>query len=576
MPQFNAPFAFVTAIDGASLRATLIQNTEQEGKFPSLENIQIGSLVKISTPRSIVFGMICSMSVQEQFDARASTTPCTLSINLLGEIVFKNSHSQELKFKRGISTYPALYAEIFLAEDDDLMQVYARPHEPCFRVGTLQQNNTIPAYILANNLIANHFAVLGTTGTGKSCTAALLLHSILDVYPQGRVLLLDPHNEYSAAFPEKGEILDTDNIHLPYWLLNSEEMIEIFVDRQSPTAEREAALLCDAIVQAKVLYNMDIKDPSAITVNNPMPYQLRDMLRYIDEKQGELDQPNGHAPYLRLKSRIHQLKGDARYKFIFTGLRVDDTFAEILGRLLRMPVNGKPIAVFNLSTVPTEIVDVVVSIICRLIFDFSVHSMDVERMPILLVCEEAHRYIPRDESKGFRQTRTLLARIAQEGRKYGIGLGLITQRPSLISETIVSQCNTLITLRMSSEVDQAFVRKSMPETAMGLMAALPALRNQEAIISGEGVTLPIRVTLSELPAQIRPRSETVNFSDFWSRDTWTNDKVSRVINKWRNQEKSPPKQTSTVSNNVNEALQSVLFREEDRPIVPAPNKSLFL
>jgi hypothetical protein len=129
---------------------------------------------------------------------------------------------------------------------------------------------------------------------------------------------------------------------------------------------------------------------------------------------------------------------------------------------------------------------------------------------------------------------------------------------------------------MSSEVDQAFVKKSMPETAMGLMAALPALRNQEAIISGEGVTLPVRVTLSELPAQIRPRSETVNFSDFWSRDTWTTDKISKVINRWRNQEKSPLKQTSTVSNNVNEALQSVLFREEDRPIVPAPNKSLFL
>jgi DNA helicase HerA-like ATPase len=232
--------------------------------------------------------------------------------------------------------------------------------------------------------------------------------------------------------------------------------------------------------------------------------------------------------------------------------------------------------VFNLAAVPTDIVEVVVSIICRLIFDFSVHSMDVERMPILLVCEEAHRYIPRDESKGFSQTRMLLARIAQEGRKYGIGLGLITQRPSLISETIVSQCNTLISLRMSNDVDQAFVRKSMPETALGLMAALPALRNQEAIISGEGVTIPMRVTLSDLPAHIRPRSETVSFSDFWSRDTWTTDKVNRVINKWRHQEKPAPKPAEPMSNNVDDALRSVIFKPTESPLAPNTNKSLFL
>jgi hypothetical protein len=312
MTQFNAPFAFVTAIDGASLSAVLISGTEENRKAPLLDDIQIGSLVKISTKRGIIFGMIFSMGVQNTPTAQAIVAPCIVHINLLGEIVFKDTQQGGLKFKRGISTYPPLYAEVFLAEDEDLMQIYARPNEPSFRVGTLHQNNTIPAYILANKLIANHFAVIGTTGTGKSCAVALLLHSVLDAYPQGRVLLLDPHNEYSAAFAEKGEVLDTDTIQLPYWLLNSEEMIEIFVDKQSPTADREAALLCDAIVQAKVMYNMDIKDPSAITVDNHMTYQLRDVKRYIDEKQGELEQPNGHAPYLRLKGKITQLKGDVR------------------------------------------------------------------------------------------------------------------------------------------------------------------------------------------------------------------------------------------------------------------------
>jgi DNA helicase HerA-like ATPase len=578
MMRFTAPFAYVTAVEGASLTGLLHQQSEDGKLRPSLDDIQIGNLIKIPTHRGIAFGLIASMIVQNTpliQGTQGMTVPCSINISLLGEIVYKDSKENTLKFRRGISSYPPLYADIFLAEEEDLMQVYARPNEPCFRVGTLHQNNTIPAYILSNRLISNHFAVIGTTGTGKSCAVALLLHSILDAHPQGRVLLLDPHKEYAAAFGEKAEIFDTETLQLPYWLLNSEELNAIFVDKQSPTAEKEAALLRDAVVQAKILYNMDINDPSAITVDNPLPYQLRDVLRYIDEKQGELDQPNGHAPYLRLKSKINQLKSDSRYKFIFTGLRVDDTFAQILSKILRLPVNGKPIAVFNLADVPTEIVDVVVSIICRLIFDFSVHTMEIERMPLLLVCEEAHRYIPRDESKGFGQTRALLSRIAQEGRKYGIGICLVTQRPSLISETIISQCNTLITLRMSNDIDQAFVKKFIPETAMGMMNALPALRNQEAIISGEGVTLPMRVTLSDLPSGIRPRSETVNFSEFWARDTWTDNKVQRVINKWRHQDKATQKSTDVVSNNAEEGLRAALFKNTDSPST-AQKKSLFL
>lgn len=570
------PFAFVTAVEGACLTAELHQHSKDKTPSFTLNDIQIGNLIKIPTQNGIAFGLIISMAVQNTQQTQGIVGRCNITISLLGEIVFKGAKDSSLKFNRGISNYPPLYADIFLAEETDLMQVYARPNEPCFRVGTLYQNNTIPAYILSNRLISSHFAVIGTTGTGKSCAVALLLHSILDAHPQGRVLLLDPHNEYAAAFGEKGEILDTETLQLPYWLLNSEELNAIFIDKQSPTAEIESALLRDAVVQAKILYNMDISDPRAITVDNPLPYQLRDVLRYIDEKQGELDQAHGHAPYLRLKSRINQLKGDVRYKFIFTGLRVDDTFGQILSRLLRLPVNGKPIAVFNLADVPTEIVDVVVSVICRLIFDFSVHTMDIERMPLLLVCEEAHRYIPRDESKGFGQTRALLSRIAQEGRKYGLGLGLVTQRPSLISETIVSQCNTLVTLRMSNDIDQAFVRKSIPETAMGMMNALPALRNQEAIISGEGVTLPMRVSLADLPSGIRPRSETVTFSDFWSRDTWTEDKVQRVISKWRHQDKpASPSNSANVGNPIEEGLRAVLFKNTDN--TPATQtKSLFL
>jgi len=249
-----------------------------------------------------------------------------------------------------------------------------------------------------------------------------------------------------------------------------------------------------------------------------------------------LDKPDGSAPYLRLKARIESLRSDQRLKFMFPGHVVRDNLSDILARLLRIPVSGKPIAIIDISGLPCEIVDVAVSVLCRMIFDFALWSDRDRLQPILLVCEEAHRYAPQDAERGFQPTREALARIAKEGRKYGISLCLVSQRPSELSTSILAQCNTLFALRMSNERDHEFVRNALPDAAHGLLAALPTLRTQEAIAVGEGLPLPMRLRFHDLPPEYRPRSATAAFSSAWRNDSEAG-LVEDTIERWRHQHK---------------------------------------
>jgi DNA helicase HerA-like ATPase len=225
---------------------------------------------------------------------------------------------------------------------------------------------------------------------------------------------------------------------------------------------------------------------------------------------------------------------------MFAGLMVRDTMAEIVSRLLRVPVAGKPITIVDLSGVPSEIVDIVVSLLSRLVFDFAVWSEPVQILPVLLVCEEAHRYVPAGQNTGFEPTKFVISRIAKEGRKYGVSLCLITQRPSELSPGILAQCNTLFALRMSNEQDQEFVRKALPEYGLGLMNALPSLDTQEAIVVGEGVTVPMRLRFDHLDEEYRPRSGSASFADIWHRDNVAKELVTETIERWRYQERAIP------------------------------------
>ena len=219
---------------------------------------------------------------------------------------------------------------------------------------------------------------------------------------------------------------------------------------------------------------------------------------------------------------------------MFSGAARDD-LASVVGALLRIPVAGKPLSIIDLSGLPSEIVDVVVSLLFRIIFDFAVWADKSKLPPILMICEEAHRYVPADQTLGFAASTRAIGRISKEGRKYGISLGLITQRPSELAPTVLTQCGTLIALRLSNELDQQFVASALPDSSHGMLAALPSLRRQEAIVVGEGVTIPMRIRFESLPENQQPHSGSAQFSRVWQADVADADLVDEGVRRWRRQ-----------------------------------------
>ncbi len=490
-------------------------------------DVGVGDMVVIPSDRSMVFGLVQALLAGNgRQEARVA---------LLGESL--GPEEEAFVFQRGVSISPRLGAVVRLAVSADLARIYAKPAKSSVMVGALHQDPEVPAYMVVDDFLGKHFAVLGTTGSGKSCTVAVLLRSILTAHRHGHIVLLDPHDEYAAAFGDLAETVTPENLSLPYWLLDFEEMVQVFCSSERPYREVEANILKECVVTAKAEYlrGAGATEDPGLTIDTPTPYRLARVGELLKVGMGRLDKPESSIPYLRLAARLDALRRDRRFSFMFGQLTVEDCMPDVLARYLRLPAEGRPLTIFNLAGVPAEIVDVVVSLLCRLIFDFAIWTERGRGVPVLLVCEEAHRYVPRDTAAAFGPTRRALSRIAKEGRKYGVSLGLITQRPSEISETVLSQVNTLVSLRMSNEQDQLFVRRAMPENAAGLLAALPALRTQEAVVVGEGVPVPMRIRFRNLADDERPRSDTARFSDVWSVESVDRGFIRDTIDRWRRQ-----------------------------------------
>ncbi|MGH6931446.1 MAG: ATP-binding protein [Dongiaceae bacterium] len=539
MEQEPLILGHIVSVAGSRAAGVLMHPGSAKGASEAFQHAsQLGAIVKIITPRSLVFGIVNSLSIPKPSNPPSAKDQRYIELELFGEALLGPATVggfNQLNFQRGVSVFPALGQPILATTHDDLAQIYAVPAASNVRVGAIFQDTTLPAHVVTDRLLGQHFAVLGNSGAGKSCSVALILNAVLNAHPNGHVLLLDPHNEYPVAFNGAAEIINTQNLQLPYWLMNFEEARACMVSHAGTSWESEIAILKEAMLEAKQRYAGEEGDISYITIDTPVPYRLSDVIRFIDEAAGRLNKADNSAPFLRLKARIETLRDDPRFAFMFGGTIVRDSMAEILSRLLRIPVKGRPITIVDLSGVPSEIIDVVVSVLVRMIFDFAVWTERTAAVPTLLVCEEAHRYIPRDEKAGFAPTRKAIAQIAKEGRKYGVSLCLVSQRPSELSETILSQCNTIFALRLGNDHDQNFVARALPESARGFLASLPALRTQEAIVVGEGVTLPMRILFDNLPSDGRPRSETLPFSSAWQNDTGGDGIVAQTVHRWRRQ-----------------------------------------
>lgn len=538
----------VIAIDGAKVGGILIAvggegpengsgNGSENGSGSSgkYDHAQIGTMVKVRTRKSSVFGVIGDISTTDLSLDEPDNEKHLISIDLVGESFDDGESDAAISFQRGVSCYPVIGEEIFTTTKSELQSIYAEPNQSNVRIGTIYPDYELPAYLMTDNVLGKHFAILGSTGSGKSCATTLILRSILSHHPNGHIVMLDPHDEYAAAFGDLAYVLHPDRFQLPYWLLNFEEITEVLIDKQAPDSRTQVEILKTAILQAKLKHAENSDYGKNITVDTPVPYSLNELIQHINALLGRLEKPEGAAPYIRLKSRLDNLRGDKRFDFMFSGLFVRDNLVDIVSNLLRIPVDGKPISIVDLSGIPSEITDVVVSVMCRIIFDFALWSVPAQALPVLVVCEEAHRYIPVDDSLGFGPTKRAITRIAMEGRKYGVSLCLVSQRPSELSTNILSQCNTLFALRMSNERDQEIVRCALPENAHGLLGALPSLRTQEAIVVGEGVALPVRLRFDDLDEANRPKSGSAEFSTRWQNEDQTRAFVEDTVERWRAQ-----------------------------------------
>lgn len=529
------PIAYVNAVSATSVEGLLNPALKPDStlKLPG-----IGAMVKMRGPHTDIFAVVSKMEIVDS--GLRGPRQKLLHFDLIGEALTDESGSRH--FHQGVADYPVLDDPVWLADEADIACVYACS-APSVRIGHIYQSQQVPANLITDEFLAKHFAILGSTGSGKSCSTALILHAILDAHPAGHVIMFDPHAEYSNAFTDRAEIFDSSNLILPHWLLNLEELAEFLTADDSESRQVELNILkkalktCRELQSEKTASNPLLDNQlSEITVDSPVPYELTDLIRQLNNDMGALSSSSKVWPYLQILSRLESLMGDSRYAFMFSRKGHHDQLQEILQSVLRMPVSGKPISIMDLSGLPSEVVDVVISVLTRLIFDYALWTQHSPRTPILLVCEEAHRYLPGDESTGFAPTRRALGRIAKEGRKYGVSLGLITQRPSELSATTLSQCGTLISLRMSNESDQKFIGRALPNSAASLLEVLPALRPQEAIIAGQGVTVPMRVRFDFLQEERRPRSTSASFSLSWQQDHHCDENMRKTIHRWRNQQ----------------------------------------
>jgi hypothetical protein len=497
----------------------------QSHKDPSVAmSGQVGSQIKTVVGNSWLIANVRTLRAGDSGELIAY-------VDFLGE-GSRDSNGNMTNFRRGVTRDPIPGAEVLPVTTEDLRSVFAASDEPHIEIGTVYPTDDIRGALYVDPMLGKHFAVLGSTGTGKSTSVALILHRISQLSPEGHIVMIDPHGEYSAAFKGCGELFNVDNLQLPYWLMNFDEHCEVILTTQGAERERDRDILAKCLLGARTK-GKDMSQFGKVTVDSPIPYLLTDLNAILVNEMGKLDRAGDTLPFQRIKTKLDELRADPRFTFMFSGMLVSDSMGSFVAKLFRLPSQGRPISIVDVSGVPSEVTSVVVSVLARMVFDYAIWSRTEAQRPLLLVCEEAHRYVPKSETGNGQSVRRILERIAKEGRKYGVSLGLITQRPSDLAEGVLSQCGTIVAMRLNNERDQACVRAAMPEGARGFLDAIPALRNRECIVCGEGVAIPIRVRFDDLEPEKRPASSDPSFARLWRETGDEAGIISRTIKRWR-------------------------------------------
>lgn len=501
-------------------------------------------------------------------------------------------------FERASVLLPVPTEPAFPADEGAMGKLFAEDADYQFPLGRLSLNKTIAIKIHGDRFFSKHIAIVGSTGSGKSCTVARILHDVVGIADEknsnigkqnnSHVVIFDIHDEYTAAFTLHEEQnftlnrLDIDTLKLPYWLMNSEELESMFIESNEQNSHNQVSQFKQAVILNKERHNPGIRE---MTYDTPVYFSITEVYRYIENMNREVigrlageDKPkledgtlvekredhyfdqactfvaqsssqgakatNGpfYGEFNRFVSRLETKLADKRLRFLLQPARADggqfttEDFEEIMKQFLGY-LNKANITIVDMSGIPFEVLSITVSLVSRLIFDFCFHYSKLRHneniqsdVPVMIVCEEAHNYIPQKDDAVYRASRKSLERIAKEGRKYGLSLMVVSQRPSEVSETIFAQCNNFIALRLTNNADQNYVKRLFPDNSSGVTDILPNLAPGECVVVGDAVLLPAVVQMP-LPNP-EPHSQSVPFYKEWS-EPWREVTFSEVISRWR-------------------------------------------
>ena len=492
---------------------------------------QIGSYVLVPVGKNFVIGIVSEFKKVDIHEDGRVTGRFFMTVTLIGTM--KNG-----KYETGVSILPTADTVVYLLEDKDLKVAFSVFQKFNFSIGQLSLFENERAYLDPNRFFGKHLAVLGSSGAGKSCTVSSILQKVVAL-PDANIVLIDIHNEYRKAFPDGSKHFDLAALELPYWLMNFEEMQEMFVDDDDENASVHISMLQDLVLASKKTRNPNLA--SVVTIDSPVFFdfnEVRAKLQFLDTEKtsgagGTKEGPH-YGKFTRLLVRLNSKLNDPRYAFMFKPkVCLESESAKALMMMI-FGLNGQSkITIMDISGIPFDIVKTVVGLIARITFDFNFWNPNRRELPILLVFEEAHNYLS-TTGEGSAVARKTVERIAKEGRKYGVSCMIVSQRPSEISETILSQCNNFVILRLLNPIDQNYIRRLVPDTFSGLESVIPLLRQGEAVVIGDSMPMPLRVQI-DMPNPT-PDSSDVYFFDKWKKQEAKTD-ASEVMERWWSQQK---------------------------------------
>ena len=558
----NTVIGYVVDVQANVLTVTLIE--DDQGRAPTVtigdEDIlvgQIGSYVAIRQNDVDIVAIVTRMSEQEALAAPTIETPGEDTARLpfakrIARLTPIGSICADGQFDRGVGRYPTTGAEVHAVGTTEIAKMFERFQSKGFSVGTVATHPSLKVCLDPSNLFGRHFAILGQTGSGKSWTVASLVQRTVAVMPRAHIIILDLHGEYCwkredgtrhYAFADAiVRHVDARELEIPYWLMTYAELCDLLIEHGEREATNQTAFFRDCLLEGRQTENSSPTSALGlprVTVDTPIYFSLDDLMTKVHAKNIERV-GNRQGPMFgdfdRFLMRIESKLNDTRYDFLLkpTKRNSSASLSSMLRDFVGLGTQKAAVTVIDLSSVPFDVRPTVAAQIGRLAFEFNYWNPKYREFPILLMCEEAHAYIPRASESQFAGARKSMERIAKEGRKYGVGLAVVSQRPHEVSETVLAQCGTFICLRITNPNDQAYVRSLVPESEGDLVSVLAGLGRGEALVLGEAVPLPTRLQFDKPDPS--PNSDDVDFYAKWI-DGPTDLDVDAIVKRWRSQER---------------------------------------